>query len=121
MQFPQRAAGQNECTLVITYEDDAMRLLQKEFIFQIFVNEMYFPEEPVMDDPAMMEPEQSGPNLWFILLVIAAAAGAVVIVLRRRKKKKSAAEVDSFTFDDSLMIDEPETSAADGEGAHEST
>ncbi|MBQ8144865.1 MAG: hypothetical protein IJ042_08760 [Butyricicoccus sp.] len=114
-------AGQNECTLVITYEDDAMRLLQKEFIFQIFVNEMYFPEESVMDDPAMMEPEQSGPNLWIILLVIAAAAGAAVIVLRRRKKKKGAAEVDSFTFDDSLMIDEPETSAADGEGAHEST
>lgn len=125
-------AGQNECTLVVTYEDDAMQVLQKEFPFQVFVNEMYVPEEPVMDDPSMMEPEQSGPSLWIILLAAAAAVVIVVIVLRRRKKKKAAAEVDSFTFDDSLMIDEPEAPAevpaqpaepaeADGEGAHEST
>ncbi|MBR3866414.1 MAG: hypothetical protein IKM54_01290 [Butyricicoccus sp.] len=122
-------AGQNECTLVITYEDDAMQLMTKEFTFQVFVNEMYFPEEPIMDDPAMMEPEESGPNLWIILLVLAAAAGAVVIVLRRRKKKKAAGEVDSFTFDDDLMIDMSDAPAeapaqpaeTDGEGAHEST
>lgn len=127
-------AGQNECTLVVTYEDDAMQVLQKEFPFQVFVNEMYIPEEPVMDDPAMMEAEESGPNIWIILLAVAAAAVAVVIVLRRRKKKKAANEVDSFTFDDSLMIDEPvtetasrepaapiETAEADREGAHEST
>jgi hypothetical protein len=117
-------AGQNECTLVVTYEDDAMQILQKEFIFQVFVNEMYIPEEPIMDDPGMMEPEQSGPNLWIILLAAAAAATAAIILIRRRKKKKVAGEVDSFTFDDSLMIDDPiapVVSNADGEGDHEST
>ena len=106
-----------------------MQLMTKEFTFQVFVNEMYFPEEPIMDDSAMMEPEESGPNLWIILLVLAAAAGAVVIVLRRRKKKKAAGEVDSFTFDDDLMIDMSDAPAeapaqpaeTDGEGAHEST
>ena len=121
-------AGQNECTLVVTYEDDAMQVLQKEFLFQVFVNEMYIPEEPIMEDPGMMEPEPSGPNIWLVLLAIACAAAIVVLVLRRRKKKKAAAEIDSFTFDDSLMIDESEDSArpaehaeTDGERAHEST
>lgn len=127
-------AGENECTLIVTYEDDAMQLLQKEFTFQVFVNEMYIPEDPGMDDPGMMEPEETGPNWGLIVGVVVAAAAVVLLVLfLRRRKKKKAAEVDSFTFDDSLMIDEPADAPApsdeptqpihteaDGEGAHES-
>ena len=124
--------GENECTLIVTYEDDAMQLLQKEFTFQVNVNEMFFPEDPGMEDPGMMEPEKTGPNWGLIvgvILVVGIIAG--IFVLLRRRKKKKAAEVDSFTFDDGLMIDEPiapvdeptqpiETAVADGEGAHES-
>ncbi len=127
-------AGENECTLIVTYEDDAMQLLQKEFTFQVFVNEMYVPEDPGMEDPGMMEPEETGPNWGLIVgIVIAAAVIVGIFVLLRRRKKKKAAEVDSFTFDDSLMIDEPADAPApsdeptqpihtetDGEGAHES-
>ena len=127
-------AGENECTLIVTYEDDAMQLLQKEFTFQVFVNEMYIPEDPGMDDPGMMEPEKTGPNWGLIVGILAAVAViAGIFVLLRRRKKKKAAEVDSFTFDDSLMIDEPADAPApsdeptqpihtesDGEGAHES-
>lgn len=120
--------GENECTLIVTYEDDAMQLLQKEFTFQVFVNEMYVPEDPGMEDPGMMEPEKTGPSWGLIAGILAAIAViAGIFVLLRRRKKKKAAEVDSFTFDDSLMIDEPtqpietaETAETDGEGAHES-
>lgn len=126
--------GENECTLIVTYEDDAMQLLQKEFTFQVFVNEMYVPEDPGMEDPGMMEPEETGPNWGLIVgILVAVAVIAGIFVLLRRRKKKKAAEVDSFTFDDSLMIDEPADAPApsdeptqpihtesDGEGAHES-
>ncbi len=105
-------AGSQECTLVVTYEDDAMQLLTKEFPFQVFVNEMFVPDEPMMDDPSMMEPEEENgsPLLW--MLPIAALGAGVFLFLRRRKKKKAAGEVDDFTFDDSLMIDEPTAPAA---------
>ena len=126
--------GENECTLIVTYEDDAMQLLQKEFTFQVFVNEMSMPEDPGMEDPGMMEPEETGPN-WGLIVGVILAVGVIagIFVLLRRRKKKKAAEVDSFTFDDSLMIDEPADAPApsdeptqpihtesDGEGAHES-
>ena len=100
--------GSNTCKLIVTYEDDAM---QKEFTFDVFVNEMSVPDEPIID-PGMEEPEPIGPN-WKLIAggVIAVALIVVLVLFLRRRKKKKAAEVDSFTFDDSLMIDEPDETA----------
>ena len=86
--------------MVVTYEDDAMQVMQKEFEFEVMVNEMYVPEVFPEEDIMMEEPEAK--NGWILPVILGAAAvGAVVliIVLRKRKKKKSGV-VDSFVFAD---------------------
>lgn len=93
-------AGENTCKVVVTYEDDAMQVMQKEFDFDVFVNEMYIPEVMPEEEIIMEEPEaKTGWILPVILAVIAAGAVVLVIVLRKRKKKKSGV-VETFVFAD---------------------
>lgn len=93
-------AGENTCKVVIAYEDDAMQVMQKEFEFEVMVNEMFVPEVFPEEEFFPEEPETS--NGWILPVILGAAAvGAVVliIVLRKRKKKKSGV-VDTFVFAD---------------------
>ncbi len=93
-------AGVTTCKVVITYEDDAMQVMEKEFDFDVMVNEMYFPE--VLPEEDIMIEEPAPKTGWILPVVLAVAAvGAVVlvIVLKRRKKKKSGV-VETFVFAD---------------------
>ena len=93
-------AGDASCTVVVTYEDEAMQVFIKEFTFDLFVNEMFVPEE-VMPEEIIPEEETGGLGwLWICLGVAAAAAVTVLLLVRAKKKKKAAGVVDSFTFDD---------------------
>lgn len=93
-------AGETQCTVAVTYEDDAMQPVTKEFTFDILVNEMYVPE--VMPEEIVMEEEPSGGVGWVlpvVIVVLAAGAIVLILVLRKRKKKQSGV-VDSFVFTD---------------------
>lgn len=93
-------AGENTCKVVVTYEDDAMQVMQKEFDFDVFVNEMFVPE--VMPEEEIMMEEPTANTGWIlpvVLGVVVAGAIALVIVLKVRKKKKSGV-VESFVFTD---------------------
>ena len=92
-------AGDASCTVVVTYEDEAMQVFTKEFTFDLFVNEMFVPEE-VMPEEIIVE-EETGGGLWWLWVCLGAAAAAVtLLVVVRKKKKKASNVVDSFTFDD---------------------
>lgn len=92
-------AGETSCTLVVTYEDDAMQVMTKEFEFTVHVNEAYVPE--IMPEEVIVEEEPSAGAGWVLPAICVAVAAAVilVIVLRVRKKKKSGV-VDTFVFTD---------------------
>ena len=100
-------AGQTSCMLVITYEDDAMQVMTKEFTFDVFVNEAYVPEfYPEEEMPGIMEEAEPQRPGWVIPAAAAAAVALVVlvIVLAVRKKKK-AGRVESFVFADGTEDD----------------
>lgn len=92
-------AGEDTCKVVVTYEDDAMQVMQKEFEFDILVNEMFVPE--IMPEEDIMVEEPAVKTGWIlpVILVIAAAAVVVLVVLRKRKKVKSGV-VETFVFAD---------------------
>ncbi len=93
-------AGENTCKVVVTYEDDAMQVMTKEFDFDVFVNEMFVPE--IMPEEEIMIEEPQAKTGWIlpvILGVVIAGAVALVIVLKVRKKKKSGV-VETFVFSD---------------------
>ena len=93
-------AGENTCKVVVTYEDDAMQVMQKEFEFDVFVNEMFVPEIMPEEEFVVEEPEEgSGWLVPVIVCVVVAGVAALIIVLRIRKKKKSGV-VDTFVFTD---------------------
>lgn len=92
-------AGDNTCKVVVTYEDDAMQVMTKEFDFDVFVNEMYVPEVMPEENIMMEEPQAKTGWVWVVLGVAAAGAVALIIVLKARKKKKSGV-VESFVFAD---------------------
>ena len=92
-------AGDNTCKVVVTYEDDAMQVMTKEFDFDVFVNEVYVPEVMPEEDMMMEQPQAKTGWVWIILGVAAAGAVALIIVLKVKKKKKSGV-VESFVFTD---------------------
>ena len=92
-------AGDNTCKVVVTYEDDAMQVMTKEFDFDVFVNEMYVPEVLPEEEIMMEEPRTKTGWIWIAVGIVLAGAVAAVIVLKVRKKKKSGV-VESFVFSD---------------------
>lgn len=93
-------AGEDTCKVVVTYEDDAMQVMEKEFEFEIMVNEMYVPEPMPEEEIMMEEPEpKTGWILPVVLGVVAAGAVVLIVVLKKRKKKKSGV-VETFVFAD---------------------
>ena len=92
-------AGENTCKVVVSYEDDAMQVMTKEFDFDVFVNEMFVPEILPEEDMMIEEPQAKTGWIWIVLGAVAAGAVALVIVLKVRKKKKSGV-VESFVFSD---------------------
>lgn len=93
-------AGENTCKVVVSYEDDAMQVMQKEFDFDVFVNEMYVPE--VMPEEEIMIEEPKAGTGWIlptVLGVVVAGTVALIVILKVRKKKKSGV-VESFVFTD---------------------
>lgn len=93
-------AGEQTCKLIVTYEDDAMQVMTKEFTFDVFVNEAYVPE--ILPEEEMIVEEPAAKSGWVAPVAVSAAvlaAAATVIVLRVRKKKR-AGLVDSFVFSD---------------------
>lgn len=93
-------AGENTCKIVVTYEDDAMQIMEKEYEYEVFVNEMFVPEVMPEEEFPLEEPQTN--RGWILPAVIGATvAGAVtlILVLRKRKKKKSGV-VETFVFAD---------------------
>ncbi len=93
-------AGEQTCKVVITYEDDAMQVMQKEFDFEVMVNEMYVPE-PMPEEEIMMEEPKANTGwiLPVVLGVVAAGLVVLIVILKKRNKKKSGV-VDTFVFTD---------------------
>ena len=92
-------AGENACKVVVSYEDDAMQVMEKEFEFEVFVNEMFVPEVMPEEEIIMEEPQSKGWILPVSLGAAAVAALALIVVLKVRRKKKSGV-VESFVFSD---------------------
>ena len=92
-------AGEDTCKVVVTYEDDAMQVMQKEFEFEIMVNEMFVPE-PMPEEEIMMEEPQPKTG-WILPTVLGViAAGVVVLVVLKKRKKKKSGVVETFVFTD---------------------
>lgn len=98
-------AGENTCKVVVTYEDDAMQVMTKEFDFDVFVNEMFVPEVMPEEEIMVEEPQAKTGWIWIVLGVVAAGAVALVIVLKVKKKKKSGV-VEHFVFSDGTEDDD---------------
>lgn len=94
--------GMVEGRFILSYEDAAGNLKELERSFSVEVQEMIW-DEPVIDEPAMMEPEETGMPLWGWILIGAGGAAVIVIVLvavRKAKKKKAALALEDDDYDD---------------------
>lgn len=92
-------AGEDTCKVVVTYEDDAMQVMEKEFEFEVMVNEMFVPE-PMPEEEIMMEEPQPKTG-WILPTVLGViAAGVVVLVVLKKRKKKKSGVVETFVFAD---------------------
>lgn len=95
--------GMVEGVFILSYEDAAGNLKEVERPFSVEVQEMIW-EEPIIDEPVMMEPEQTGMPVWgWILIGVGGAAVIVVtvIIIRKAKKRKAAkAMEDEDDYDD---------------------
>ena len=89
---------------VITYEDDAGNQTRVEKDITIFVTEMNYMDDPMMDMPMedYEEPEQGmsvGMIGGIVAAVLAAAAAVLAIVFRNNKKKKEARLLEEDLMD----------------------
>lgn len=99
--------GQTQVTVQITYEDEAMQVMTKEFTFDLMVNEAFVPE--FMEEPMMPEvpvEEDGFPWTMVALIAVGVAVVALVVIVVIRKKKKNANVVHSFVFDDGAEAEE---------------
>lgn len=77
----------------ITFEDEAGEATTIEKEMTLFVNEMYFPDDMMMDDmygEDMMD-QQGGFKIWWVIVpaIVIIAAIVIFIVIRKKKKKKA--------------------------------
>jgi hypothetical protein len=77
-----------------------MQVMQKEFDFEVMVNEMYVPE-PMPEEEIMIEEPKANTGwiLPVVLGVVAAGLVVLIVILKKRNKKKSGV-VDTFVFTD---------------------
>lgn len=86
----------------ITFEDEAGEATTIEKEMTLFVNEMYFPDDMMMDDmygEDMME-QQGGFKIWWVIVpAVLAVIGIIIFVVIRKKKKKKAQELQELEDD----------------------
>lgn len=87
---------------VISYENEAGVVTEKEEPLTIFVTEEFYEDEMAYDD--MMYEETSGSKtgliIVIIIVVVIAISVAAVIILRKRKKKKEQKELEEELEED---------------------
>ena len=101
----------------ITFEDEAGEVTTIEKEMTLFVNEMYFPDDMVIDDmygEDMME-QQGGFKLWWVLVPVILIVIAVIVFIVIRKKKKKAQELLELEDDFEELKEEDLEDLEDGE------
>lgn len=107
----------------ITFEDEAGEVTTIEKEMTLFVNEMYFPDDMMMDDmygEDMMD-QQSGFKIWWVIVpAVLIITGIIIFVVIRKKKKKKAQELQELEDDlDELGEDGPGGQSGYGESEGE--
>lgn len=93
----KETAGEEECRLVLSYEDDAGKVSTSEQKFMMNVMPESIPEDMGMLSEDVSE--SSHPFLWLIpggIVAAAAVTAAVLLTRRRRKKLREAEEEELF-------------------------
>ena len=78
----------------ITFEDEAGESTTIEKEMTLFVNEMYFEDDMIMDDmygEDMMD-QQGGFKIWWVIVPVVVVIIAIVVFIVIRKKKKRKAQ-----------------------------
>lgn len=99
----------------ITFEDEAGEATTIEKEMTLFVNEMYFEDDMMMDDmygEDMMD-DQGGFKIWWVIVpVIVIIIAIVAVIVVRKKKKKKAQELLELEDD---LDESTEDGSDDGE------
>lgn len=97
---------ENNCKLIISYEDDSGNVSteEKEFTMQISPEEEDFGIDPYMDE----EPVNQGSKIPVIALIAAVIviAGAAAFVIIRKKKNRRLEEEEEFTDEDERFTED---------------
>lgn len=105
----QATTGDGKAKLLITYEDEAgtISTAEKELTLQVVEP---IPEDVIMDDPSMMEPEEEKgfPVIPVVIGVAVVAAIIGVILFKKHKKKKVTEEEEEFLEDELDRLTEDE-------------
>ena len=105
----QATTGDGKAKLLITYEDEAgtISTAEKELTLQVVEP---IPEDVIMDDPSMMEPEEEKgfPVIPVVIGVVVVAAIIGVILFKKHKKKKVTEEEEEFLEDELDRLTEDE-------------
>lgn len=101
--------GDGKAKLLITYEDETGAISTAEKELTLMVTEPV-PEDAIMDDPSMMEPEEEKgfPVIPIVIAVLVVVAIVVFVLVKKHKKKKANEEEEEFLEDELDRLTEDE-------------
>lgn len=93
------AAGENEYTIRVSYEDGNGDAKERVFTGTLDAQAMQ-PYDPGTDDPGTDDPgEETGGFNWWIVVAIVVVLGIVTIVILKKRKKAKAAKKEQELWD----------------------
>lgn len=101
--------GDGKAKLIITYEDETGAIATAEKELTLMVTEPV-PQDAIMDDPSMMEPEEEKgfPVIPIVIAVLAVVAIVAFVLVKKHKKKKANEEEEEFLEDELDRLTEDE-------------
>ena len=104
----KETAGNEECKLILSYEDDAGNVNTAEQKFPMTVMQEMIPEDMEMMAGEIPEEGHTPVGMIIAIIVLAAAGITAAVVLIKRRKKKSRGLEEEELFDEVERFTEDE-------------